>query len=115
MDEVVLPGITIKVIGHQWYWSYEYSDYITNEGKTVEYDSYLVPESDLEIGELRLLQVDEPLILPLDTSTRFIVTATDVIHDFAVPALGLKIDAMPGRLNQGSVIAQRTGSFFWSM
>ena len=61
---------------------------------------------------MRLLQVDEPVILPLDTTTRFIVTATDVIHDFAVPALGLKIDAMPGRLNQGSVIAQRTGSFF---
>lgn len=112
LDEVVLPGITIKVVGHQWYWSYEYSDYITSEGEAVEYDSYLVPESDLELGELRLLTVDEPVVLPVDTTVRFIVTATDVIHDFAMPSMGLKIDAMPGRLNQGSALAQRIGTFY---
>jgi len=112
LDEVVLPGITIKAVGHQWYWSYEYSDYITKEGETVEYDSYLVPESDLEDGELRLLQVDEPVVLPIDTTVRFIVTATDVIHDLACPSLGLKVDATPGRLNQASVLAQRTGTFY---
>lgn len=112
LDEVVLPGLTIKAVGHQWYWSYEYSDYITSEGDVVEYDSYLVPESDLELGELRLLQVDSPLVLPVDTSVRVIVTATDVIHDFAVPSLGLKLDAVPGRLNQASLIGQRTGTFY---
>lgn len=114
LDEVVLPGITIKVVGHQWYWSYEYSDYLSkdNDNEPIEYDSYLVPESDLESGELRLLQVDEPVVIPVDTTVRFITTATDVIHDFASPSLGLKIDAMPGRLNQGSVLAQRIGSFY---
>lgn len=71
-------------VTHQWYWSYEYSDYITSEGEAVEYDSYLVPESDLELGELRLLQVDEPVVIPVDTTVRFITTATDVIHDFVI-------------------------------
>lgn len=112
MDEIVLPGLTLKVVGHQWYWSYEYSDYITAEGEPVEYDSYLVPESDLELGELRLLAVDEPVVLPVDTTVRAIVTATDVIHDFAIPSLGLKLDAIPGRLNQASILAQRTGTFY---
>ena len=112
MDEIVLPGLTLKVVGHQWYWSYEYSDYITADGDPVEFDSYLVPESDLELGELRLLSVDEPVVLPVDTTVRAIVTATDVIHDFAVPSLGLKLDAIPGRLNQASILAQRTGTFY---
>jgi cytochrome c oxidase subunit 2 len=112
MDEIVLPGLTLKVVGHQWYWSYEYSDYITAEGKTVEFDSYLIPENDLEVGELRLLSVDEPVVLPVDTTVRAIVTATDVIHDFAVPSFGIKIDAIPGRLNQASILAQRTGTFY---
>jgi len=78
----------------------------------VEYDSYLIPESDLELGELRLLSVDEPVVIPVNTAVRAIVTARDVIHDFAVPSLGLKLDAIPGRLNQASVIAQRIGSFY---
>jgi len=112
MDEISLPGLTIKVVGSQWYWSYEYSDYITESGEVVEYDSYLIPESDLELGELRLLSVDEPVVIPVNTAVRAIVTARDVIHDFAVPSLGLKLDAIPGRLNQASVIAQRIGSFY---
>ena len=112
MDEIVLPGLTLKVVGHQWYWSYEYSDYITAEGEPIEYDSYLVPESDLEVGELRLLAVDEPVVLPVDTTVRAIITATDVIHDFAIPSLGVKLDAIPGRLNQASILPQRTGTFY---
>jgi len=112
MDEIVLPGLTIKVVGHQWYWSYEYSDYLTAEGEPLEFDSYLVPENDLELGELRLLAVDEPVVLPVDTTVRAIITATDVIHDWAIPSMGIKLDALPGRLNQASIIAQRTGTFY---
>ncbi|EOQ98810.1 Cytochrome c oxidase subunit 2 [Wallemia ichthyophaga EXF-994] len=84
------------VNGAQWYWSYEYSDYLNEEGESLEFDSYMVPESDLELGQLRLLDVDAPVVVPVDTHIRFIVTANDVIHDFAVPSLGLKIDATPG-------------------
>ena len=97
---------------HQWYWSYEYSDFINEDGEAIEYDSYMVPDSDLEDGQLRLLEVDNRVIVPVDTHIRFIVTATDVIHDFAVPSLGLKIDAVPGRLNQTSVIIKRVGTFY---
>jgi cytochrome c oxidase subunit 2 len=71
----------------------------------------MVPDSDLELGQLRLLEVDNKIVVPVKTHIRFIVTSTDVIHDFAVPALGLKIDAVPGRLNQTSFIALRPGVF----
>lgn len=86
--------MTIKVAGHQWYWSYEYSDYITEEGEALEFDSYMVPDSDLEPGQLRLLDVDNRVVVPVDTHIRFIVTGQDVIHDFAVPSLGIKVDAV---------------------
>jgi len=79
-------------------WSYEYSDYIDENGDPIEYDAYIVPESDLEDGQIRLLEVDNRVILPVDTHVRFVVSGADVIHDFAVPALGLKIDCTPGRL-----------------
>ena len=72
----------------------------------------MVPESDIEGGQLRLLEVDNRVVLPVDTHVRFVVTSVDVLHDFAVPALGIKIDACPGRLNQTSAIAQREGLFF---
>nr|QBL02055.1 cytochrome c oxidase subunit 2 [Phlebopus portentosus] len=112
LDEVTSPTITIKVIGHQWYWSYEYSDYVTETGQSVEFDSYMIPESDLELGQLRLLDVDNKMMIPVDCHIRLIVTGADVIHSFAVPSLGLKIDAIPGRLNQSSILAERTGSFY---
>lgn len=112
LDEVTLPTITVKVTGHQWYWSYEYSDYETESGDPIEFDSYMVPDSDLEIGQTRLLEVDNPIILPENTHVRFIVTSTDVLHDFAVPAAGIKIDAAPGRLNQTSGYFEREGEFF---
>ena len=112
LDEVTLPTITIKVTGHQWYWSYEYSDYETESGDPIEFDSYLVPESDLEMGQYRLLEVDNPIFFPENTHVRLIVTSTDVLHDFALPAAGVKIDATPGRLNQTSIIAERTGTFY---
>lgn len=72
----------------------------------------MVPESDLELGQFRLLDVDNRVVVPVDTHVRFIVTGQDVIHDFAVPSLGLKIDAVPGRLNQTSVLIQREGTYY---
>lgn len=112
MDEVISPSMTIKVAGHQWYWSYEYSDFINEDGESIEFDSYMVPDSDLELGQFRLLDVDNRVVVPVDTHVRFIVTGQDVIHDFAVPSLGLKIDAVPGRLNQTSVLVQREGVYY---
>jgi cytochrome c oxidase subunit 2 len=112
LDEVISPTITIKVAGHQWYWSYEYSDYITEEGEAIEFDSYMVPDSDLELGQFRILEVDNKVVVPADTHVRLIITATDVLHSFAVPSLGLKADAVPGRLNQTSFLAERTGTFY---
>ena len=111
LDEVVTPIMTIKAVGHQWYWSYEYADFINESNDAIEFDSYMVPESDLEEGQLRLLEVDNKIVVPVNTHIRLIVTSTDVIHDFAVPSLGLKIDAVPGRLNQTSFIALRPGVF----
>ena len=112
LDEVISPTITIKVVGHQWYWSYEYSDYITESGESIEFDSYMIPDSDLELGQFRLLDVDNKVIIPVDCHIRLIITGADVIHSFAIPSLGLKIDAVPGRLNQSSIIAERTGTFY---
>jgi len=112
LDEVISPTITVKVVGHQWYWSYEYSDYVTENGDSIEFDSYMIPESDLELGQFRLLEVDNKVIIPVDCHIRLIITAGDVIHSFAVPSLGLKIDAVPGRLNQSSIIAERIGTFY---
>ena len=112
LDEVISPTLTIKVVGHQWYWSYEYSDFITDTGESIDFDSYMIPESDLELGQFRLLDVDNKLIIPVDCHIRLILSSTDVIHAFAVPSLGLKLDAVPGRLNQVSFLAERTGTFY---
>jgi cytochrome c oxidase subunit 2 len=112
LDEVISPALTIKVSGNQWFWSYEYSDFIREGGDPIEFDSYMIPESDLELGQFRNLDVDNRVVIPVDTHVRFIVTGRDVIHNFAVPALGLKIDGVPGRLNQTSVILKRTGVFY---
>lgn len=79
-------------------WSYELSDFVDADGEAIEYDSYMVPDSDIADGALRLLEVDNRVVLPVDTHVRFVVTGADVIHDFAVPSLGLKIDATPGCL-----------------
>ncbi|AAS50168.1 AMI001Wp (mitochondrion) [Eremothecium gossypii ATCC 10895] len=111
-DEVISPAMTIKVIGLQWYWKYEYSDFINDNGETIEYESYMIPEELLEEGQLRMLDTDTSIVIPVDTHVRFIVTATDVIHDFAVPSLGIKIDTTPGRLSQVSTLIQREGIFY---
>ena len=112
MDEVTDPSLTICAEGHQWYWSYQYPDFLGEEGEELEFDSYMVPESDLEEGGLRMLEVDNRVILPELTHVRFIVSSGDVIHSYACPALGIKCDAYPGRLNQASIFINREGSFF---
>ena len=96
LDEVISPTITIKVVGHQWYWSYELSDYLNESGEAIEFDSYMIPEGELNVGDFRLLAVDNKLVVPVDTHVRLIITGADVIHSFAVPAFGIKIDGTPG-------------------
>ena len=112
MDEVSDPAMAVLAEGHQWYWSYQYPDFLNSDDEFIEFDSYLIPESDLEDGALRMLEVDNRLIIPELTHVRFIVTGADVIHSFACPALGIKCDAYPGRLNQVSVMINREGTFF---
>jgi cytochrome c oxidase subunit 2 len=112
LDEVVDPAVTIKAIGHQWYWSYEYSDYSQSDYQSIAFDSYMIPEDDLELGQLRLLEVDNRVVVPVNTHIRLIITAADVLHSWAVPSLGVKCDAIPGRLNQIPVFLKREGVFY---
>uniref|UniRef100_UPI0030FEBA37 cytochrome c oxidase subunit 2 n=1 Tax=Egeirotrioza rufa TaxID=3132082 RepID=UPI0030FEBA37 len=102
MDELYNPLITIKILGHQWYWSYEYNDF-----NSIEFDSYMMPSSTL-----RLLEVDNTTPLPLNCQIRLITSSYDVLHSWTIPAMGLKMDATPGRLNQLSLYPNRSGSFF---
>lgn len=95
MDKAPNPELTIKVTGHQWYWSYEYPEH---EG--LAFDSNMIPEKEIKPGQLRLLEVDNRLVVPVGVDVRVLVTGADVIHSFAVPSLGVKKDAMPGRLNE---------------
>lgn len=105
MDEVIDPVLTIKVIGKQWYWEVEYGD-------IVGYSSYMVPTEELEEGQLRLLEVDNRIVVPVNKKIRVIVSSGDVIHSWAVPSLGIKTDAIPGRLNQTSMTLNREGVFY---
>jgi cytochrome c oxidase subunit 2 len=110
MDELIEPNITVKVIGHQWYWSYEYTD--GYKGSGIIFDSYMIPEEDLTMGQLRLLTVDKPLWLPKNVHIRVVVTSADVLHSWAMPAFGVKMDAVPGRLNQVGLYLKREGVFY---
>ena len=112
IDEVVDPAITIKAIGHQWYWSYEYSDYNQSDEPAIAFDSYMIPEDDLELGQFRLLEVDNRIVVPVNTHIRLIITGADVLHSWAVPSLGVKCDAVPGRLNQTPLFIKREGVFY---
>lgn len=111
MDEVIDPELTLKVIGHQWYWSYEYDDILTPDNEGLEIESYMVATDDLEEGELRLLQVDNGIALPFLTHIRVLVTSVDVLHCWSVNSLGIKVDAVPGRLNQAALFINRPGLF----
>lgn len=113
LDELIDPDVTLKIIGHQWYWSYEYSDYSSLfNGKSVAFDSYMVATNDLTKGAFRLLEVDNRVVLPVKTHIRLLITAADVLHSWAVPAFGIKVDACPGRLTQASLFIKREGLFF---
>nr|YP_010262163.1 cytochrome c oxidase subunit II [Somanniathelphusa yangshanensis]UIB42770.1 cytochrome c oxidase subunit II [Somanniathelphusa yangshanensis] len=107
LDEINNPSITLKTMGHQWYWSYEYSDFLH-----LEFDSYMTPYNDLNLSSFRLLDVDNRTILPFNTQIRMLISATDVIHSWTIPSLGIKADAVPGRLNQVSFLINRPGLFF---
>nr|YP_006576337.1 cytochrome c oxidase subunit II [Hemitheconyx caudicinctus]BAM34423.1 cytochrome oxidase subunit 2 [Hemitheconyx caudicinctus] len=107
MDEVGAPLLTVKAIGHQWYWSYEYTDY-----ENITFDSYMVPTDALPLGGLRLLEVDHRMAVPTQTPIRMLLSAEDVLHSWAVPALGLKTDAVPGRLNQSTFTSMYPGVFY---
>nr|YP_009910861.1 cytochrome c oxidase subunit II [Darevskia caucasica]QDP70090.1 cytochrome c oxidase subunit II [Darevskia caucasica] len=107
MDEINNPHLTIKAIGHQWYWSYEYTDY-----ENLLFDSYMIPTSDLYPGGFRLLEVDHRVVVPMESPIRVLISAEDVLHSWAIPALGIKTDAVPGRLNQTTMITSHPGLFY---
>nr|AOY39424.1 cytochrome c oxidase subunit 2 [Disteniidae sp. BMNH 899837] len=107
LDEASNSILTIKTIGHQWYWSYEYSDF-----KQVEFDSYMIPIKDMNSFNFRLLDVDNRVTIPFKSQIRMLITAADVIHSWTIPSLGVKIDATPGRLNQVNFFISRPGLFF---
>nr|AGR28017.1 cytochrome c oxidase subunit II [Mecinus peterharrisi]AGR28018.1 cytochrome c oxidase subunit II [Mecinus peterharrisi]AGR28019.1 cytochrome c oxidase subunit II [Mecinus peterharrisi]AGR28020.1 cytochrome c oxidase subunit II [Mecinus peterharrisi]AGR28021.1 cytochrome c oxidase subunit II [Mecinus peterharrisi] len=107
LDEINNPLMTIKVIGHQWFWSYEYSDY-----SNLNFDSYMIPDNTYNESNFRLLDVDSRMVIPYNSQIRIIVSSMDVIHSWTIPSLGVKIDATPGRLNQTNFNINRTSLFF---
>nr|QED22367.1 cytochrome c oxidase subunit II [Amynthas sp. HE201602-03]QED22368.1 cytochrome c oxidase subunit II [Amynthas sp. HI201606-01]QFZ89360.1 cytochrome oxidase subunit II [Amynthas hupeiensis]QFZ89508.1 cytochrome oxidase subunit II [Amynthas hupeiensis] len=106
-DEVSNPALTVKTIGHQWYWSYEYTDFMN-----VEMDSYMVQPADLMPGDFRLLEVDNRIVVPMKLEVRMLITAADVLHSWTIPSLGVKVDAVPGRLNQIGLTTSHPGVFY---
>lgn len=104
LDDVGVPKLTIKVIGHQWYWSYSVNEII--------FDSYIINVTDLLPGYPRLLEVDNRLVLPTNIDLRFLISSADVLHSWAIPSLGVKVDAVPGRLNQFSFSVLKPGVFY---
>nr|YP_004221812.1 cytochrome c oxidase subunit II [Jenkinsia sp. CL54]BAJ54171.1 cytochrome c oxidase subunit II [Jenkinsia sp. CL54] len=107
MDEINNPHLTIKAMGHQWYWSYEYTDY-----ENLAFDAYMIPTQDLAPGQFRLLETDHRMVVPMESPIRVLISAEDVLHSWTVPSLGVKMDAIPGRLNQTAFIASRPGVFY---
>lgn len=107
MDRTEEAEMTLKVTGHQWYWDYEYTD---QDGIT--FSSYMIPDEEIGPGQHRLLEVDERVVLPVDTNVRILVTAGDVIHSWAVPSFGIKTDAIPGRVNETWVRVDREGVYY---
>ncbi len=109
MEKHENPELTIKAIGYQWYWGYEYVDGI---GKGIKFESYMTPDDKLKKGEPRLLKTDNPVVLPVNTNIRVLTTAADVIHAWAVPSFGVKKDAIPGRINETWVRITKEGTFY---
>nr|BAB91353.1 cytochrome oxidase subunit II [Aquatica lateralis]BAB91354.1 cytochrome oxidase subunit II [Aquatica lateralis] len=107
LDEINMPLVSVKSMGHQWYWSYELSDF-----KKAEFDSYMIPSNEQNMYSFRLLEVDNRLVLPVNTQIRLMISSSDVIHSWTIPSSSLKIDATPGRLNQTTFFMNRIGVFF---
>nr|AWV84045.1 cytochrome oxidase subunit II [Tettigades lacertosa] len=107
LDEVNSPLLTVKIIGHQWYWSYEYSDFLD-----VEFDSYMKPTVDLKLNEFRLIETDNHMVLPFNSQVRLMITSSDVLHSWTMPSMGVSVDAVPGRLNQSSILINRPGLMY---
>ena len=105
-DKVEKADMTIKAIGHQWYWTYEYPD------EEVEFDSYMVKDADIKPGQYRLLSVDNPVYVPAGATVRVLITSQDVLHSFAVPAFGMKTDAVPGRINETWFRVDKEGTYY---
>jgi len=107
MDRTSTPELTLKVTGHQWYWSYQYQD-----NGDFSFDSLMVPTDQLKPGQRRLLEVDNQVVVPVDTNIRVLVTSDDVLHSWAVPAFGVKIDTVPGHLNETWMRIERVGTYY---
>jgi len=113
LDESVESALTIKVLGHQWYWSYEYTDFWSvSNNRQIEFDAYIIPANELEDRIFRLLDVDNRTVIPFNVHIRILISSADVLHAWTVPSLGVKADAVPGRLNQVKFVGQRPGVFF---
>jgi cytochrome c oxidase subunit II len=105
-DTIEKMDMTVKIVGRQWFWQYEYPD------DKIAFDSYMIPDDQLKLGQIRLLDVDNELVLPVETNIRFVITGGDVIHSFAVPAFGIKTDAVPGRINETWVRITKAGQYY---
>lgn len=106
LEETNKPFISIKSIGHQWYWKYEYSNF------NIEFDSYIINQIELKNNNFRLLDTDNRIIIPYNYFIRILVTAADVLHSWTIPSLGIKVDATPGRLNQLNFLINRSRIFY---
>jgi len=113
LDDNAFPYLTLKVVGHQWYWSYEFSDFSElADGESLSFDSYMLNFDDLTHGSFRLLEVDNRVVLPIKIHIRLLITSTDVLHSWAVPSFGIKVDACPGRLSEVSLYIKRQGVYY---
>ena len=106
-DRTEEADMTLKATGHTWYWSYQYPDY-----GDFEFDAYMVADEDLQEGQKRLLTTDNMVVLPVETNIRLLITAADVLHSFALPAMGIKLDAVPGRVNETWLRINEEGTYY---
>lgn len=106
LDETSSPALSLKIIGHQWYWSYEYRDF------NLTLDSFIIPTDSLPIGAYRLLETDNHIMAPINTIIRLLITSSDVIHAWTIPSICSKVDAVPGRINQLNINIAYPGLFF---
>ena len=105
IDEVGAPDISINVLGHQWYWEYNYPDF-----NNISFESYIITNN--EDMNIRLIEVDNRVVIPFNCSIRALISRTDVLHSWAIPSIGVKADAAPGRLNQINILPWASGLFY---